>query len=63
MKIHSPDLKLKIISQEQTNNWNIIKEFLNHNKEIFFNNNISVGKRKEIFDDGYQIIYLNNKVI
>ena len=63
MKIHSPDLKLKIISQEQTNNWNIIKEFLNYNKEIFFNNNISVGKRKEIFDDGYQIIYLNNKVI
>ena len=47
MKIHSPDLKLKIISQEQTNNWNIIKECLNHNKEIFFNNDISVVKERK----------------
>ena len=64
MKIHSPDLKLKIISQEQTNNGNIIiKEYLNHKREIFFNNGISVCKRKEIFDNGYQMIYFKNKEI
>ena len=63
-KYHSSDLKLNIINQEKTIDGKIINEYSNHKKEVIFNNSdSSVCIKKEIFDDGYQIIYFKNKDI
>ena len=63
-KYHPKDLKLKIINQEKTSDGKIIIEYSNHKKEIIFNNKDNlVCTKKEIFDDGYQIIYFKNKDI
>ena len=63
-KYHPKDLKLKIINQEETLDGKIIIEYSNQKKEIIFNNKDNlVCIKKEIFDDGYQIIYFKNKDI
>ena len=64
-KYHSSDLNSKIIiNQETTIDGKIINEYSNHKKEIIFNNkNNYTCSKKEIFDDGYQIVYFKNKDI
>ena len=63
-KYHPTNIKLKIINQEKTSDGKIITEYSNHKKEIIFNNKDNlVCLKKEIFDDGYQIIYFKNKDI
>ena len=65
-KYHSENLNSKIIiNQETTNDGKIITEYSNHKKEIIFNNkdNNYICVKKEIFDDGYKIIYFKNKDI
>ena len=63
-KYHPSNIKLEIINQEIIEDGKIITEYSNHKKEIIFNNkDESVCLKKEIFDDGYQIIYFKNKDI
>lgn len=49
----------KIISEEKLSDGKIIKTYQNNAKEIIF----SSGVRKQIFKDGYQIIFFTNKDI
>ena len=50
---------IKILSEEKLSDVKIIKKYQNNAKEIIF----SSGVKKQIFEDGYQIIFFTNKDI
>ena len=53
-KYHKPIFTL--LKTERTDDGKIIKYYDNEKKEIIFKS----GVRKEIFSDGYQVVYFNN---
>ena len=53
------DLNLNVVKNEKLPDGKIVKFFENEKREVLFPS----GVRKEIFTDGYQIVYFNNKDI